>query len=236
LHPPAHAIQLASFPGCRWRLIPRLQVTPHSQAAGGTSFPGYRWHLIPRLQGAPHSQAAGSASFPGCRRRLISRLQVVPHSQAAGDASFPGCRWHLIPRLQVAPHSQDAGGTSLPGCRWYLIPRLQVATCTLRSAKLISQCLTYCQCCSWVYLFRAHSGYIRHETFSFMMSLPAMSLGLRFCMSKRAGQAEVGGYARRVQTASPHLGSSLEATGLALGRPFLSFLAYMELNTSNLTL
>jgi len=27
-----------------------------------------------------------------------------------------------------------------------------------------------------------HSGYIRHETFSFMMSLPAMSLGLRFCV------------------------------------------------------
>ena len=29
-------------------------------------------------------------------------------------------------------------------------------------------------------LFRAHSGYICHETFSFMMSLPAMSFGNRF--------------------------------------------------------
>ena len=33
----------------------------------------------------------------------------------------------------------------------------------------------------------AYSGYIRHETFSFIMSLPAMSLGLRFCMSRKGG-------------------------------------------------
>ena len=36
-------------------------------------------------------------------------------------------------------------------------------------------------------LFRADSGYIRHETFSFMMSLLAMSLGLRFCVSRKGG-------------------------------------------------
>ena len=36
-------------------------------------------------------------------------------------------------------------------------------------------------------LFRANSRYIRHETFSFMMSLPAMSLGLRFCVSRKGG-------------------------------------------------
>ena len=33
----------------------------------------------------------------------------------------------------------------------------------------------------------AYSGYIRHETFSFMMSLPAMSLGLRFYVSRKGG-------------------------------------------------
>ena len=38
-----------------------------------------------------------------------------------------------------------------------------------------------------VNLFRAYSRYIRHETFSFMMSLPAMSLVLRLCMSRKGG-------------------------------------------------
>ena len=74
-------------------------------------------------------------------------------------------------------------------------------------------------------LFRAYSGYIHHDTFSFMMSLPAMSLGLRFCVSRKGGTGEVGGCTRRVQTAWPRLGSSLEATWLALGGPFLSSLA-----------
>jgi len=36
-------------------------------------------------------------------------------------------------------------------------------------------------------LFWAHSGYIVDETFSFMMSLSTMSLGLRFCMSRKGG-------------------------------------------------
>ena len=42
--------------------------------------------------------------------------------------------------------------------------------------------------------------------------------------AERAGQEEVGGCTRRVQTAWLHLGSS-KATWLALGGPFLSFLA-----------
>jgi len=41
---------------------------------------------------------------------------------------------------------------------------------------------------SGIYLFRAYSGYIRHETFSFMMSLLAMSLGLRFCVLRVEGR------------------------------------------------
>jgi len=31
----------------------------------------------------------------------------------------------------------------------------------------------------------AHSTYVHHETFSFMMSLPAMSFGDRFCFRGR---------------------------------------------------
>ena len=48
---------------------------------------------------------------------------------------------------------------------------------------LLSTTLTYFK----LKLFGAYSGYIRHETFSFMMSLPAMSLGLRFCVSRKGG-------------------------------------------------
>jgi len=42
--------------------------------------------------------------------------------------------------------------------------------------------------------------------------------------AERAGQGEVGGCTQRVQTTWPCLGSFLEATWLALGGPFLSFL------------
>jgi len=65
-----------------------------------------------------------------------------------------------------------------------------------------------------------HSGYICHEPFSFMMSLLAMSFGDRFCFSRKGRIGEVSGRNRRVQTAWPHLGSSLEVTCLALGGPF----------------
>jgi len=41
-------------------------------------------------------------------------------------------------------------------------------------------------------LFRAYSRYNRHETFSFMTSLPAMSLGLRLCMGRKGGTGEGG--------------------------------------------
>jgi len=51
----------------------------------------------------------------------------------------------------------------------------------------IKEDLVYNKCTGALKLFRAYSGYIRHETFSFMMSLPAMSLRLRFCMSRKCG-------------------------------------------------
>ena len=85
-------------------------------------------------------------------------------------------------------------------------------------------------------LFRTHSGYIHHETFSLMISLPAMPFGDRFCFSRNDGIGEMEGCTQRVQTAWPRLGLSLEATWLALGGPFLFFLVKMELETSDLTL
>jgi len=46
---------------------------------------------------------------------------------------------------------------------------------------------------------RAHSAYKYHETFSFMMSLLAMSIGDSFCFSRKGRPGEVGGCTRRVQ-------------------------------------
>ena len=43
--------------------------------------------------------------------------------------------------------------------------------------------------------------------------------------AERAGQGEVGGCTRRVQTAWPCLGSAVERSWSALGGPFLPFLA-----------
>ena len=72
--------------------------------------------------------------------------------------------------------------------------------------------------------FPTNDAIWRHETFSFMMSHLAMSLGDRLCASaERAGQGEVGGCTRRVQTARPCLGSALNSPWLELGRPFLGF-------------
>ena len=75
--------------------------------------------------------------------------------------------------------------------------------------------------------FMAHSAYKHHETFSFMMSFLSMSFGDRFCFSRKGRiRGEVGGCTQRAQTAWPHLGSAIETTWLALGGPFLSFLAW----------
>ena len=56
--------------------------------------------------------------------------------------------------------------------------------------------------------FRACSAHKCHETFSFMMSLPAMSLGLRFCMSRNGGTGG-GGWVH------PKGANSMAASGLA---------------------
>ena len=43
--------------------------------------------------------------------------------------------------------------------------------------------------------------------------------------AERAGQGKVGGCTRRLQTAWPCLGSAIERSWSALGRPYLPFLA-----------
>ena len=54
--------------------------------------------------------------------------------------------------------------------------------------------------------------------------------------AERAGQGEVGGCTRRVQTAWPCLGSAVERSWSALGGPFPSVLAYMGSESSRLAL
>ena len=66
--------------------------------------------------------------------------------------------------------------------------------------------------------------YIRYETFSFM-SLPAMSLGLRFCVSRKGGTGGGGWVHLKGANSMAASGLILEATWLALEGPFLSFLA-----------
>ena len=63
--------------------------------------------------------------------------------------------------------------------------------------------------------FRAYSAHECHETFSFMMSLPTMSLGLRFCASRKGG-TEGGG---RVSTLGP---CNMAASGLSWRKPLIS--------------
>ena len=56
-------------------------------------------------------------------------------------------------------------------------------------------------------LFRAHSRYIRHETFNFMMSPPVMFFGDRFCISRK-GKIGGGGWMH------PKGANSMAASGL----------------------
>jgi len=57
-----------------------------------------------------------------------------------------------------------------------------------------------------------------------MMSLPAMSLGVRLCVSRKAGQGEVGGCTRRMQNSMAVSGlvfrSDLVGTGEGHFYPF----------------
>ena len=66
-------------------------------------------------------------------------------------------------------------------------------------------------------LFRAYSGYIRHEIFSFMMSLLAMSLGLRFSVSRKGGTGGGGWvHPKSMATSGLVFRSDLVGTGRAI--------------------
>jgi len=74
---------------------------------------------------------------------------------------------------------------------------------------------------------------IRHENFSFMMSLPAIFLGLRFCISRKGG-TRGGGWvhpkgANNMAASGLVLRCDLVGTGRAISVPF-------ELETSDVTL
>ena len=58
----------------------------------------------------------------------------------------------------------------------------------------------------------------RHETFSFIMSLPAMPFG-DSARAERVGHGEVGDYTHWVQTAWPCLGSAVERPWVHTGWP-----------------
>ena len=49
------------------------------------------------------------------------------------------------------------------------------------------QILSQASCCYRAWPFRAHSAKCCHETFSFVVALPAMCLGDRFCVSRKGG-------------------------------------------------
>ena len=71
--------------------------------------------------------------------------------------------------------------------------------------------------------------YLHHETFSFTSWKCPWDLGS--ARAERAGQGEVGGW---VQTAWPCLGSVVERSCWALGGPFPSFFAEMDLGRCRL--
>ena len=66
-------------------------------------------------------------------------------------------------------------------------------------------------------------AYMHHDTFGFMISYPAMSLGDRFCMSRKVGQGEVGGAPKGCKQP---LAGAMQA---------ISLKAYVDLENSPLT-
>jgi len=69
------------------------------------------------------------------------------------------------------------------------------------------------------------------ECFQLLMSLVAMSLGDRLCVSRKGGTlgSEVGRCTQKVQNAWPCLSLAVERPWMALDRPFLSSFVQMGL-------
>ena len=78
------------------------------------------------------------------------------------------------------------------------------------------------------------SSYIRHETFSFMISFPAMSLGDRFCVTRKGRTGGGGRCTQRVQRPWPLVDSALKTPWLSLGGPFWSYAQMGRENSSHL--
>jgi len=68
------------------------------------------------------------------------------------------------------------------------------------------------------------------------MSLPAMSLGLRFCTSRKGGQGEVGEFQPWAQVTWLLLGLAVESPWSALGGPLLSSCAQTGLENGLLAM
>jgi len=68
------------------------------------------------------------------------------------------------------------------------------------------------------------------------MSLLAMSLGFRFCVSRKDGRGEVGRFQRWAQMAWLLLDLAVETQLVRLGGPFLSSFAQMGLENSPLAM
>jgi len=76
--------------------------------------------------------------------------------------------------------------------------------------------------CPLINTFTEVASYFLQKASSFMTSIPAVSFGDRFCMSRRGGTGEVGGFTQRSMS-----GLGLETPQSALGGTFLSSYAQM---------
>jgi len=76
--------------------------------------------------------------------------------------------------------------------------------------------------------FKTRSAHKCHETFSFMMSLPAMSLGLRFCVSRK-GRTGGGGWVHPKGANSMAM-SGLGCEGHLVGAGWTFFLVLSSVN------
>jgi len=81
----------------------------------------------------------------------------------------------------------------------------------------------FSQFSSWFKLFKANSGYIHHEAFSFKTSLPA--LGLRFCVSRKGGTGGGGWVHLKDANSMATSGLVFRSNLVGTGRAFSIFLA-----------
>ena len=90
---------------------------------------------------------------------------------------------------------------------------------------------------SWVHGVSLNRLYVIDAyNFQIVMSLPAMSLGLTFCASRKGGTGEVGGFQHWAQVTWLLLGIAIESPWSALGGPFLSSFARMGLENGLLAM